>query len=1002
MAQLAIMAVGAAIGGAIAPGIVAFGMTGGAIGWALGGLASSLLIKPKYQKPPVGDLDAPQVQYGSPVPMVFGVVATAGSLAWMSEKRATEETTEVGKGGSDTVTTGYTYSADMKFVLAVDSGVGARLLRVWRNGKLVWSARAGATDETLIQSDTTDLWDAIELRDGNPTQMPWAIYEAAVGTANAAADRHCYTVCITNARFGGSPTPPSYLFEIATDATDSPGNVFLLLNANQANGTTTATDGSAWGHAVTVSGYEQQASSAAFGASGFISNTTGYSLSSTGLAVPWNAASSGLTGEGRMRITGEPGSGFTIAQVVAGALTIRAYIDDDLSPDLRRLVLVVGAQSITAADVLGPDAYPVPRETYFHFALDWDPDSQTATFYVNGAQYLQLTYSGTVPTTTNITSVSVGSGSTGTVETDGIRFTRNYRRYPTGFTPPSTEPTDDLIGVSDPNLVDLEDVCTALALRCPPLTAATLDFSSLAGIQVRGFAAVGSVRQALEQLASAYYFGFVVSDKLYSRLRGGSSAATLPYADLGAGADGASDEPLELERGNDNEVPRKVALTYVNINSDHEHSTVTGDRGAGPEGSQETAELSLVLTPAEAQEIADAWAADRRVAATTFKPAVTDYYAALEPTDVITLTDSDGSTYRARIVAEDYQQGVKTLECVLDDASVLTQPGLASDYLTPTISIPLTSDTTLRLMDLPLLRDADNDPGYYFAVARATSGGAWPGASVVESASGAPPWTSVATVTAEAVMGTATTALADWTGGSVMDHRNSVTISINGTAASFTDDQVLAGAARAWLIGDEIVIARTASLVSAGVYTLSNLMRARQGTEWATGSHVIGERVVALDQALLRRGSREAGQLDVAYTFVAPTFGRAISSAATQIFTDTGESLRPLSPADVEIDRDGSNNATITVRRRTRLSHRFLREGIDTPLGEADESYSVDAYEDGTYTTVAATFTFTGASGSFTAAAQTTAGLTPGNTLYLAVHQLSAVVGRGHEKRVAA
>jgi len=235
-----------------------------------------------------------------------------------------------------------------------------------------------------------------------------------------------------------------------------------------------------------------------------------------------------------------------------------------------------------------------------------------------------------------------------------------------------------------------------------------------------------------------------------------------------------------------------------------------------------------------------------------------------------------------------------------------------------------------------------------------------------------------------------------------MDHGNTVTIQINGEAASYTDDQVLAGTARAYLIGSEIVVARTATLVSAGVYTLSNLLRARQGTDWATASHASGERVVALDASLLRRGAREAGQLDVAYTFVAPTFGRSVSSASQQTFTDTGEGLRPLSPADVEVDRDGSNNATITVRRRTRLSHRFLREGIDTPLGEAVESYSVDAYEDGTFTTVAATFVITGSSGSFSAADQTSAGLTPGDPLYLAVHQLSAVVGRGHEKRVTA
>lgn len=1008
MAQLAIMAVGAAIGNATIAGTY-LGLTGGAIGWALGGVAASMLVKPKYQKPPVGDLDAPQLQYGSPVPQVWGTIVTAGSLAWMSDKRATEETTEVGKGGSDTVTTGYTYSADMKFVLAVDSAVGARLLRVWRNGKLVYSARTGATGDTIVQSQSTDVWDAIELRDGSPTQDPWAVYEAAVGTANAVADRHSYTICITNARFGGSPTPPSYLFEIATDVTAEPGNVFLLVNANGTVGATTATDLSSFGHALALTAAEQVAS-AAFGTTGIgVQGGTGaFGVRATGITVPFDETDA-LTLEGRFRHVDDSDVGveWLAIEFTSGGYRIACGIGDATSPDEKYLYIRLFDQTFETTRLLAPQ-YPITLGGWHHVELDYD-GAGGAVLYVDGSPRITATYVGTVPAVSTIQEARFmysGSGSlslaAGDVVSDAVRMTRRYRRHSAAFTPPTTEPTDDGGSLYGPQTVDLEDVCTDLALSAPPLSAATIDFTALAGIPVRGFAAVGSKRQALEQLAAAYYFGFVVSDKLYARLRGGASVATIPYASLGAGVGGPAEDPLELQRGNDNEVPRKIALTYVNVNADHEQSTVTGDRGAGPEGSQETADLALVLTPGEAQEIADAWAMDRRVAATSFKPAVTDYYAALEPTDVVTLTDSDGSTYRARIVAEDYQQGVKSLECVLDDASVLTQPGIASDYTTPSISIPLTSDTTLRLLDIPLLRDADNDPGYYFAVARATPGGSWPGASVVESASGAAPWDSVATVTSEAVMGVTTTVLADWTGGNVMDHRNTVTISINGTAASFTDADVLAGTARAWLIGDEIIVARTATLVSAGVYTLSNLMRARQGTEWATASHAIGERVVALDATTLRRGSREAGQLDMPYTYVAPTFGRAISAAATQSFTDTGEGLRPLSPADVEVDRDSSNNATITVRRRTRLSHRFIREGIDTPLGEADESYSVDAYTDGTYTTVAATFTFTGASGSFTAAAQTSAGLTPGNTLYLAVHQLSAVVGRGHQKRVAA
>lgn len=1002
MAQLIIAAAGAALGGAFLPTIL--GVSGAGIGWALGSYIGATLTRPKYEKPPVGDLSAPQLQYGSPLPRVWGTVATAGSLAWMSDKRATEETAEVGKGGGDTVTTGYTYAADMMFVVAAESGDGIALTRVWRNGKLVYSRRDGATADTFVASDTTDLWDDIELRDGNAAQTPWPIYEAAVGAADALAYRRRATVCITNARFGGSPTPPAYLFEIATESTAAAGDVFWLMNFDDTVGDTTYTDTSSWGHAVTSLRMRQSAL-AAFGSTGV--GVQALTVQSFDIAsatnVPWSAAS-GLTLEGRARFNGPIGNSlYTLGAVQLNTSDFIGWrLDDDVSPDRSRVRLVVFNETTASGDYAPPE-FALPTSTWFHWAIDWDGATKTATLYINGAPVLTHTYSAALPAVTSITS-AVGVSANATLSADDLvidamRFTRNRRRYTSAFTPPAAAPTDDGGNVFAPQTVDLEAVVRDLCTAAPPLTTGLLNTAALAGTGVRGFAAVGSPRQALEQLASAYYFGCTSDSKLKFVVRGGASAATVPYADLAAGVGQAADEPIGLTRGNDREIPRKIALTYSNWNADHEQGTVTGDRGSGSETQVDTAELALVLTPSEAQVIADAWAMDRRAAGTTLRPSLTDYYAKLEPTDVFTVTDSDGTTYRARIVAEDYAV-VKALECVLDDASVFTQPGLASDYTTPTISIALPSDTTLRLMDIPLLRDADNDAGYYYAVARTAPTGSWAGATVSESADGTT-YAQVATVTSETVMGTATTTLAAWTGGNVVDTRNSVTISINGTAASYTDDQVLAATARAWLIGDEILIARTATLVSPGIYTLTNLLRYLRGTEWAV--HASGERVVALDSTTLRRGPRDAGQLGIAYTFKAPTFGRSRDAAAAQSFTDTGEALRPFSPADVEVTRDSSNNATITLRRRTRLSHRFLAAGIDTPLGESIEAYSIDVYSDGTYTTVVRTLTAVGTNvAGYSAANQTSDGLTPGATLYLAAYQTSTVVGRGHQKRAAA
>ena len=1010
MAQLAIAGIAALAGDALITAPI-LGVSGAGIGWAVGSVLASYLLKPEYEKPPVGDLTAPDLQYGAALPRVWGTVATGGWLAWMSTKRATEETTEVGKGGSDTVTTGYSYSADMMFIVASESGDNIKLLRVWRNGKLVYSQVAGADSATYAQSNSTDTWDAIEIRDGNSTQTPWPIYEAAVGTADAIAYRRRTTICITNARFGNSPSPPAYLFEIATEATSAPGDVFWLLNFDGTIGSTTFLDTSSWSQ--TVSGtLMQQDTPAAYGSTAAYSQATGgggSQIQSTGASIPWTIDDD-LTLECRLNIASDIDQTITLMGVVpnlGSGYAIEVILVDAVSPDEKWLQLnCLGATVL--GDAVAPPLYPLPVGVFNHLEIGYEGASKTARLYVNGAETLSVVVTSPPGGVTAITDSRASYSSSGTyaarsLAVDGVRFTRRVLRHTTSFTPPSTAPVDDGGLIYTPGLVSLKDVVDDICLAAPPLTSSLIATSSLASATVRGFAAVGSPRQALEQLASAYFFSSHSTDALNFILRGGSSLKTIPYADLGAGVDSAADEVLTLSRGNNNEIPRKIALKYTNWNADHEPGSVTGDRGDGLATQVETTELALVLTPEEAQKIADAWAMDRRSAATSLRPSLSDYYLELTPTDVITLTDDDDATYRVRIVADDYSAGVHAFECVLDDASVFTQPGIATDYTTPTTSLALNSDTTLQLMDIPSLRDADlYDSGYYLAVARSNLTGSWLGAAVSRSLDDST-YTSVISVTSEAGMGIATTVLGNWTGGNLMDYKNRVTVSINGAAPSFTDDQVIAGTDLVWVIGNEIIEARTATMVSPGIYTLSNLLRGRLGTEDFMASHVINERVVALEPSRIRRIAGDAADLDVLYYYRAPSYGRSLSTAGTITFTNTGRSLHPLSPASVEIARDGSNNASITVYRRTRRTHRFLTAGIQPPLGESVEAYEADVYADGTYATVVRTLSASGTNVlTYSAANQSSDGLTPGNTIYLSVYQMSSVVGRGIEKRVAA
>ncbi|MFH0934322.1 MAG: hypothetical protein V1879_03895 [Pseudomonadota bacterium] len=256
-----------------------------------------------------------------------------------------------------------------------------------------------------------------------------------------------------------------------------------------------------------------------------------------------------------------------------------------------------------------------------------------------------------------------------------------------------------------------------------------------------------------------------------------------------------------------------------------------------------------------------------------------------------------------------------------------------------------------------------------------------------------------------AVFGTCTSTLGDWTGSRVFDEQNSVTVNVgDGALASTTRDTVLNSlAVNAMLIGSEMIQFKTATLVSAGVYTLTGLLRGGRGTEWAMTGHAASERCVLLRDAGLRRIVLQNNELGLSRYYKGVTLGRALSTATAKSFTDHAVGLKPFSPIFLRVGRDESNNITFTWQRRTRLSVRMIGAlGISVPLGEDSESYEIDVYSSGTYTTVVRTIGATTTSAAYSADQQTADGLTPGNTVYAKAYQLSAVVGRGYPLQQAA
>lgn len=994
MAQLVVSAAAATAGFLIA------GPTGAQVGFALGSAASASSQTIRNKGPISNDLKAPKLQYGSPIPRIYGRMRVAGSPVWISRKRPIANTTsEDGKGSPKVENTTYTYEVDVLYIVKIEAPLALAVTRVWVGGELKFCALADADDATLEASATTEAWEEMTLFDGGPSQMPWAVYEADVETENALAYRHRTTVGIQSLQLGSSDQIPLVEFEIITEGT--PGDPFsegTLLQSTFEGAS--AADIVSPAATLSASGATIADGTASLGPDAIISYTADKLDSTAG-----ESFTTEILLEGMPTQVDAPGVLFAhplIRWDWAGGSTafVSIYLEVSGGQVLFTCFVFDGGGGVTDQSTTMP-------VTGDHFAIVMTP---TGVDFYHGPtsegdntglrvfQSSELTsWDSTAGGTIELTGANDSLGGDYAIPVvRGIRHSQAALYTSAGYeVPASFGPVAGDLETWVPGDADLADIVEAESVLAG-LDASQIDVSDIVGIDVTGFAATGSARQAIEQLMAGYYFEACCSDKLYFRRRGRAVAATIAYEDLAAGVDQATETTFDPVRGNLEELPAQVACGFMNLSADYEAGSEMGDRLIGPGKLVQKVDLPLVLTPAEGKGRALAMVMDALAAGTTATISLTDDYAGLEPTDAIVVPDRDGTTRRMRIVRETYA-GVKALELVGDDPSALVTTGLTMDESTPAIGVRPAVDTELTLLDMPILRDADDSPGFMAAFYGASG---WPGAALFRSVDGIT-YSNIVAATEKAITGVATTLLADFDEWQY-DMTNTVTVSVNGTLSSSTKEAMQAdGSINAIALGVngrwEVLRFVTATLVSPGVYTLSGLLRGLRGTEWARGLHQVGDTVVVLRPAGLRRIQHTASDIALERFYKAVTLGRVIGTAEQEEFTDTGVALKPFAPSLLRATRDGSDNVTLTVMRRTRLAIRFGGPGgTYAPIGEAEDLIEVDVYEDDTFTTVVRTIEGPSDGIEYSAADQTSDGLTPGDPVSVRAYQISAVVGRGY------
>ncbi len=501
------------------------------------------------------------------------------------------------------------------------------------------------------------------------------------------------------------------------------------------------------------------------------------------------------------------------------------------------------------------------------------------------------------------------------------------------------------------------------------------------------------IRTVIERLSLAYFFDAVESGGLLKFVPRGSDAA-LMITEEDVIPEGRSDEAqtlLSVARVQETELPLRINVVYLNPLMSYQPATQSAERQVTASRQVDTLTLPIVLDDQTAKNIAERMLYSSWVGRMGYQFRVGTKYAALDPADVIAVA-ANGFTHTMRITGINYgAPGMLEIEAIAEEAAVYDfyrTPAFAHALSAQAITL---SDTACDLLDIPALPGDDANQGLMRVAAAGVSGN-WNGALLYRSDDAGGTYAPQLSLPAAAIMGVTTDVLASGVA-TVFDVVNSLTVVLMGdaTLSSVSELAVLNGA-NAAMVGNELIQFTAATLIAPGKYTLTGLLRGRQGTEWAMASHAIGERFVLLN-GLVAAHIMPAALIGLSRSYKAVSIGGTIGATAAQDVAYTGIAWKPYAPVGLAGARDGSGNITLTWVRRTRVSGEW-QDGVDVPLNETSEAYEVEIMNG--VNVVRTISGLTTPTATYSASEQITDFGSTQASVSVRVYQLSSVVGRGY------
>lgn len=389
-------------------------------------------------------------------------------------------------------------------------------------------------------------------------------------------------------------------------------------------------------------------------------------------------------------------------------------------------------------------------------------------------------------------------------------------------------------------------LAASVAARCAEvgLEPEDYDVSQLTDL-LDGFriASDGSPAGFISQLSQAYFFDMAEWDgKIWFVKRGGAPSFSIDLDDLAERDGPAIDERLVQEP----ELPRKITVGYMDPGAAFGPNTQAWERRSSSvlAKAEAAVEIPVVITAAEAAQIADkrgkvAWSENDE-----FKFSLPFRFSYLTPTDVGFLTDRKGATHRVRLMQSEEEAGVLMLESSKDRARNYVSDATGIAPLPPVINMPgLIGGTIFEIINAPVLSDANDELGVIVAARGQLPG--WTGAELQLSTDGGASGSPVAQLTQASTIGYTLTLLkaadADYPSAQTVD------VWLPNAPASVDYATLLRYFNRAF-IGDEVIQYQTVTVLGDGNYRLSGLVRGRYATDAV--EHAAGVRFVLIDSSL--------------------------------------------------------------------------------------------------------------------------------------------------------